>query len=168
MISSSLFIASLLFTVSLQANIIWPALFVSGAIFSSWFLVIISIIIEGLLFPFFIKNISYAKGLFMSLVGNAFSAGLGTIVMMHAMIGWHFMFDSFLGGTFNTVNFIATWVLMCFGSALIELLALKLIFKYTARQLLAPALIGNIITYALTAVYEFPHDVKNVLNYIFQ
>lgn len=161
-------IAPLFLVFSLHANIIWPAMFISDAIFSSWALIIVSIIIEGLCFPLFIPHIDYLKGLFMSLVGNIISALFGTIIMAFAMIGWHFVFDQFLGGTFNIINSIASIVLMCLGSALIELVALRLLFSYTFKQLAVPVFLGNSISYILVVMYKFPNDIAALWSSLFQ
>jgi hypothetical protein len=156
----SVALITFLYVTPLAANIVWPALWVGGAIYSTWFLVIISIIIEALFFYVLLPNISVVKATIMSLIGNAVSVAIGTVAAGVAMVGWHALFDTILGGTFHPVNIVATWVLMWLGSALIELVALKIFFRYSWKQLLAPVLIGNFITYVVTMVYQFSHELE--------
>lgn len=145
------FLYALLFTATASANVIWPALFVSQSILSS-FIIVLSIGIESLFFYHFLKGISYHKALLLSCVGNAASALVGTMVMALAMVGWHFVFDALLGGTFNPVNFAATFIIMYLGSCLIELFTLKLVFRYSFGQVWLPVFLANVVTYALALI----------------
>jgi hypothetical protein len=145
----------LLYTTTIYADIVWPALFVGGAIFSAWSLSVVSIAIEGLMFHFFITDITYGEAFLMSCIGNAASVIIGTILMVITMaLAWHSFFDQFLGGTFHIVNWVATYILMYLGSCFIELITLRIIFRYTIKQLLIPSLVGNFLTYILAAAYH--------------
>lgn len=152
------------YTTSMYANILWPALFFARALFSSLFLVVISIIIEALLLHYFIKTISLIKALVMSCIGNTASVLIGTIVMVSAMplwhLLWHLFFDKLLERTFNIYNNIASWILMYLGSCFIELAVLRLLFKYKTNQLMIPIVVGNAITYMLLVVYQFSNLVN--------
>jgi hypothetical protein len=154
------FLFALAYTIPIYCNVIWPAVFVSNAIYSSLFVVIVSIIIEAILFCAYIKTISYERAFLMSFIGNAISALLGTAIMTFAMLIWHFPLDILLGGTFHIVNIIATYILMCLGSAFIELLSIKLLFRYSFKQLWVPVLIGNILTYVLVVLLNYSHEIK--------
>lgn len=156
------------------ANVVWPALFIADAVLSftlvSVLTIVLSIIIEAALFHLFLKNISYLKALVMSCLGNFVSATIGILIMVLAMLGWHFLFDRFLGGTFEPLNILASWILMYLGTALIELFAIKLFFKYPLKTLIAPVFIGNLITYALavvTVVYKYPDQSAAVIKGLF-
>jgi len=94
----------------------------------------------------------------MSLIGNLVSGFIGTFVMVFAMILWHFVVDSFLPhGTFDIVNWIATFVLMFCGSVLIETLAIKLIYKEKIKRLFLPMMIGNLFSYIFILVAMLVH-----------
>jgi len=137
-------------TTTTYCNIIWPAIFVTQAIFNSILFVSISLVIEALFFYWLIKNISFAKSFLMSFIGNLASTGVGTILMALFMFLWHIVVEGLLGvGTFSIVNFIATFLFMYIGSVLIELILLRIIFNYSFKQLATPVFIGNAITYAL-------------------
>jgi hypothetical protein len=142
-------------TTTIYSNIIWPALFVSEALGRFLPLVIISIFLEALCFSVLITDISRSKALLMSFVGNIVSTFVGMLIMPLIMISWHLIFDSIAGGTFNNFNNIATIVIMCLGSAAIEILALKLAFKYHCKDLWVPVLAGNIATYVLIVIFLF-------------
>ena len=156
------------------ANVIWPALFIGDAVLPvtlvSALTIALSIIIEAVLFYIFLKNISYLKALAMSCIGNFVSATIGLFIMVFAMLGWHFLFNRFLGGAFEPLNILASWILMYLGTALIELFAIKLFFKYPLKTLIAPVFIGNLITYALavvTVVYKYPNQSAAVIKGLF-
>ena len=149
------FLFAFLSTASTYSKMIWPAkIFVSQAIFGAFLVGFISIPIGACFFYWLIKNISYGKALKMSLIGDGASVILGTLVMKYAMLLWHFLFDSFLGGTFNIYNNIATVVLMYLGSSLIGFFVIRLRFDYSFMQLWIPILIGNLVTYGLVILFQ--------------
>lgn len=141
------------------ANVIWPAMYVGGAIMSTLPLAIISIVIEGLFLHRYLENISYKKALYISFIGNIFSTLTGIIAAPLALLMWHALFDSLLGGTFNIINKIVTVFFMYLASCLIELYAIRGIFGYTIRQLLVPIAIGNLVTYIFAIVYMFLYNL---------
>jgi hypothetical protein len=96
----------------------------------------------------------------MSLLGNAASAFVGSIIMALVMMLWHYSFDEILGGTFSIYNIIANYILMYLGTSLIELLIIKLTFKYSFKELLIPVLAGNLVTYVLLVVFKFHNELK--------
>lgn len=147
-------VAAVATTVSLHANVIWPAMIVAGAIWSTWFVIILSIIVEAFVLKHFIPALTYGKAFIVSLVGNIASAVVGTIVTAIGMLGWHYVFDTLMGGTFNPVNKIATMAVMFIGSCLIEYAAIRLIFGYRSKQLWLAILMGNLITYLLTMFFN--------------
>jgi len=158
-------VAAIFCTTSLSANIIWPALFISQSILSSWFLIIVSIVIEGLFFKICIKDIPYKSAMILSLIGNTASTIVGVAIMPMAMLGWHLVFDFILGSAFNPVNIIASYIIMFTGSCFVEFFALKIWFKYQKKELLMPILIGNFTTYVLAALYQFSHEITKILGF---
>jgi hypothetical protein len=158
-------VLALCYTTFAHADVIWPALLMGLAIRSSLFLILISLIIEGLVLHRYIKNISYSRAMLISSVGNLFSAIIGTIVMVFVLLFWELLLgliltpvrDSqglFIKNIFPVANLIVTYTLMYLGSAFIELIAIKKIFHYTSKELLAPVFIGNLISYLLIAAYQ--------------
>ena len=53
------------------------------------------------------------------------------------------------------IDWAINGIAMYFFSVLIELLVIKLVFKYPAKKLWVPILIGNLITYALIPVFYY-------------
>lgn len=143
------------YTAPIYCNIIWPAVFVSNIILGDLLYIIVasSIAIEAILYYRFLKNITYTRALLISCIGNAASVFLGTFVMTLAMMLWHLPADMIFGGTFAFPNIVVTYVLMYLGSAFIELLAIKIIFRYSFEDLWIPVFIGNIVTYILTLIF---------------
>jgi len=136
---------------SILLNMIWPATYVVVELWRFWFLVIATIIIETLTIRFILKY-PWGKSFIASLIGNAVSGFAGTFIMTWAMIFWHLLVDSFLPkATFDIVNWIATYILMCIGSVFLEVLTIKLIFKDKIKKLFIPLLIGNLLTYGFIA-----------------
>ena len=148
-------IVSILYTAPVYCDIIWPAAFVSNIILGDLLFIIVasSIAIEAILYYRFLKNITYTRVLLISCIGNAASVFLGTFVMTFAMMLWHLPADMIFGGTFAFPNVVATYVLMYLGSAFIELLAIKLIFRYSFDDLWIPVFMGNLVTYILTLMF---------------
>ena len=130
---------------------VWPAIYVYDEVWRFWFLVFATIIIETLTIMVILKY-PIRKSFFVSLIGNFVSGLIGTFVMMYAMLFWHFVAVRFVPhATFDKINWVATYILMCFGSVFIETLAIKLIFKDTINRLYFPLLLGNLLTYAFIA-----------------
>ena len=67
------------------------------------------------------------------------------------MIFWHFIIDHLVNGTFNTFNWVATYILMCFGSVFLETITIRLIYKEPIKNLFLPMLTGNFLSYAFIA-----------------
>jgi hypothetical protein len=139
-----------------HANIIWPGMLIADSIYKTWFLIGISILIEAFFLYLFLRPISGSKAFLMSCVGNAISTFGGTLLSAIGVIGWHAIADPIIRqGTFTHMNWIATIIIMCLLSALIELEALRIIFQYSSRQLFIPVFVGNISTYFLTWGYYY-------------
>jgi len=132
-------------------NVVWPAIYVYDEVWRFWFLVLATIIIETFTIMAMLKY-SLKKSFLASVIGNLVSGFVGTFVMMWAMLFWHLLADNFVfQSTFNIINWVATYILMCLGSVLIETLTIKLIFKDTIKRLFIPLLIGNLLTYSFIA-----------------
>jgi hypothetical protein len=133
-------------------DMVWPAIYVSEKLTHFWFLVIGTVVIEMIVVKYYF-NYSFLKSFVMSLIGNMVSGFIGTFVMMWAMLFWHLLADRFVPhATFDIINWVATYVLMCFGSVLIETITLSLIYKIKIKRLFMPMLIGNLLTYIFIAI----------------
>ncbi len=130
---------------------IWPAIYVSDTYWRFWFLIIATIVLELFVLKYFLK-FSWIKSLGATIIGNLVSGFIGTFVMMWGMLVWHFGADQILNGTFNPVNWIATYIIMCMGSVVLELFTVKAIFKESSRKLFFPLLLGNAFSYAFIAI----------------
>ncbi|KYH04553.1 hypothetical protein A1704_17900 [Chryseobacterium cucumeris] len=129
-------------------NVIWPAIYVSEEVQKFWYLIFLTIIIETITIYVFLK-IGWKKSVLISIIGNLISGFLGTLVMMFAMLIWHFAIDRFLpNATFDKFNWISTYFLMCLGSVCIETFAISKIFKFSFKKLFIPLLIGNALSYS--------------------
>lgn len=130
---------------------VWPAIYVYDEVWRFWFLVFVTIVIETFTIMAMLKY-SLKKSLIASVVGNLVSGLVGTFVMMWAMLIWHLLADNFVPhATFDIINWVATYILMCLGSVFIETLTIKLIFKDTIKRLFIPLVIGNLLTYSFIA-----------------
>ncbi|MGQ1928033.1 hypothetical protein [Ornithobacterium rhinotracheale] len=135
----------------LPSNVIWPALYIAENLLKFWFLIIMTIVVEMFVLKYAL-GYSYLKSFVASLIGNLVSGLVGTFLMAFGMLGWHFIFDSILfDSSFNLVNWVASYVLMCLGSVAIETLVIKLIYKEKFKTLFKPLLIGNMLTYIIIA-----------------
>ena len=133
------------------ANMAWPALYVSSELGKFWYLVFVTISIEAIALKILIK-FSWTKSLVSSTIGNLVSGLVGTIIMIFMMVFWHALFDKLAPqATFDIINWVATYILMCLGSVAIEVLAIKLIYKESFKRLFLPLFIGNLLTYVFIA-----------------
>lgn len=145
----------LLWCATMHGNMIWPAIYISGAIWGLSYLVIVSVLIEAAIFYLWL-HIKPFKALLVAVIGNCVSFFIGTWVMSVAMLGWHFIADRFFGGTFNIPNYVISFILLYLGTCLIELFVVKLLLRnYTFRQLAPAVFIGNLVTYLLVLVYNY-------------
>lgn len=132
-------------------NMVWPAIYVYDEVWRFWFLVFTTIVIETFTIMAMLKY-SIQKSFLASLIGNLVSGLVGTFVMMWVMLFWHLLADNFVPhATFDIINWVATYILMCLGSVFIETLTIKLIFKDSIKRLFIPLLIGNLLTYGFIA-----------------
>lgn len=147
-------------------NMVWPAMYVSEEFWNFWFLVFGTILIEIFIIKIFLKY-SWTKSIISSTVGNLVSGFVGTFVMIWAMIAWHAVVDNFVPhATFDIINWVATYLLMCAGSVLLETLTIKIIYKEKIKRLFVPLLTGNLLTYIFiaysmaTATGKHPDEVS--------
>lgn len=126
-------------------------MFVSRELWKFWYLVFATIAIEAITIMLMLKY-PVLKSLAISIVGNVVSALAGTFLLMWVMLLWHFSADWIMPhGTFDTINWVATYLLMCLGSVLIEAFTIKFIFNETIKRVFIPLLIGNLLTYCFIA-----------------
>ena len=135
---------------------VWPAVYVSETYSKFWFLVIGTIVIELFVIKAFLKY-SWGKSFWVSLICNCVSGFIGTFIMAFVMLFWHLIADNLVHGTFNTINWVATYVLMCFGSVFLETLSIKIIYKESIKKLFLPMLTGNLLSYAFIAYFITTH-----------
>ena len=131
-----------------HADVIWPAIYVADSHFRFWYVVIVGLLLEaGVLRWRLIPDTK--KALLVSLAANAFSATIGVYIMVYGMLGWHLVVDNFVKGTFAPFNEVATIILMLLGSAFLETLVARGIWKYSLRQTFPVFILGNILSYGV-------------------
>lgn len=134
-------------------------MYVAEELFRFWFLVFATIVIETFTIKVMLKY-SFKKSILASLIANLVSGLAGVLLMVIIMFFWHAISDGiFNHKTFDNVNWIATYIIMCLGSVFIEALTIHLIFKDTIKRLFLSLLIGNLLTYTFIA-YSMTNDKK--------
>jgi hypothetical protein len=94
----------------------------------------------------------------MSLIGNAASALLGTVLGAFFPVYTYYIYiPDYIHA--SGLTWILDWLSMLLISALIEGITLRLIFGYKGKQLWIPVLIGNIITYILLFLLPILHSL---------
>jgi hypothetical protein len=130
---------------------VWPALYVSQEFWVFWYLIIGTIFLETFTAKF-VLNLSYSEAFWASLVGNLVSGLLGTFLMMYGMLFWHMIADNIVPhGTFDTRNWVMTFVLMCLGSVFIESLVVRVVVQQSLKKIFMAMLIGNFLSYSWIA-----------------
>jgi hypothetical protein len=136
---------------AILGNMVWPALYISEELRNFWFLIFGTVAIEIFIIKAFLKY-PWTKSVISSVIGNLVSGIIGTFVMIWAMLAWHAVVDDFLPhATFDTINWVATYLLMCGGSVLLEALTIRIIYKDNLKRLFLPLLTGNLLTYIFIA-----------------
>lgn len=136
------------------ADIVWPALYVTDSHFRFWYVVSIGLLLEAVVLRrFLIPDIK--KALLVSLIANTFSATVGVCILTIGMVGWHFVVDNFIRGTFNIFNQVATLTIMLVGSAVLETLIVRGIWKYQLRRTFPILILGNLLSYGVVGVDLF-------------
>ncbi len=124
-------------------------MYIASSVFQFWFLILATIAVEAVCFKYIVK-VTFKRSIAVSIVGNLVSGFLGTVFMTTSSLVYHAIADTlFFSNTFNTVNWIASYMIMCFGSILLELIAVKLIWKYSFKVLVLPLGVGNILSYIM-------------------
>lgn len=147
-------IAAFLYVVPRCARVAWQAVSISECFYSSRLLILLSLVVEAVLFYLLIKKVTPARAFYMSLVGNIVSFLAVIYFMPIALLAVESIVAFELGIHVKVWQFV-NWILMYLGSVAIELGAIKICFQYTARQLLVPVLVGNFVTYFLTFIYQY-------------
>lgn len=142
-------------------NMVWPALYVSAELGKFWYLVFATILIELVVIKVFLK-FSWTKSFIASMVGNTVSGLVGIFLMMFPMILWHALVDGLVpNATFDIINWVATFILMCFGSVAVEALTIKFLYKESFKRLFLPISTGNLLTYVFIA-YSMANPSKGL------
>lgn len=160
-LSTKLFLATcgfIAWMMPLNADVIWPALFVVGAR-ARWYVIIIGLIIE---FPFIklITKFRVLKAAYATLVVNLISMVVGWLFIPVLGLGWELIHELMLNeGTFSTTGWIVTCVIAITASALIELITLKIICHIAIlKKNFGWLLLANLIStgIALIALIRYP------------
>ena len=138
---------------------VWPAIYVAAGLKKLWYCIFLTLLVEWIIIQVLL-HLGWRKSLLISIVGNAASGLIGIYVMPFILLLWHLIADGILGGTFNLINWIATYILMCFGSVFIEICIVRLIWKIPIKKLFIPMAIGNISSYLLMIFLIFDHKLK--------
>ena len=130
-------IVSILYTAPTYCNIIrWPTKFVVN-------LLLAAIVIKAVLYYWFLENITYTRVLLISCVGSAASVFSGLYVLDFIPSSSEHL------PVAEDVALIGTPVLMYLASCFMELLAIKIIFRYSFKDLWNPVFVGNLVTYII-------------------
>lgn len=152
-----IFLCAIIFTLiasEVCADVVWPALYVTDSHFRFWYVVIVGLLLEVVVLRLcLIPDIK--KSLLVSLTANLFSATVGICVLTIGMIGWHFVVDTFVHGTLNILNQVATFIIMLLGSAILETLIVRGLWKYQLRQTFLILILGNLLSYGVIAIDLF-------------
>jgi hypothetical protein len=120
-------------TTPVYANIIWPSLYILEGMMT-WWIIAIGLIIEFIFIKIFTKD-NYIKSIIMDITINAISSLIGIIAIPLTGFLIELAFIPFNNGTFHISHWILDYLLTIFCNAVIESLALKLIFSKTYKKI---------------------------------
>lgn len=130
------------------ADMVWPAVYITSSIYKFWFIVFITIIVEAFCIKYFLV-VSFKKSLLISAVGNVISGFAGTSIFMVLMLLIDAFIEYLTGSSFTIFDWVISYFVLCFGSILLEILVIKLIWKFDFKRLIIPLSVGNILTYLI-------------------
>ncbi|MFI5145528.1 MAG: hypothetical protein ACHQJ4_08010 [Ignavibacteria bacterium] len=131
------------------ADVIWPAIYICSTRFNFWFSVIITILVEAVFLKIFLR-ITVLKSLTISAAGNVISGIFGTIFFTIFLALFEGIIDLIINGfSFSPASWILSYIVLCAGSILIEMSAIKIIWKYDFKNLWKPVSIGNVLSYLI-------------------
>jgi hypothetical protein len=137
-----------------SADVVWPALYVADSHYRTWYIIIIGLFLEAVVLRRWLK-LSTVRAFYVSIVTNAFSATVGLWLLAFGMLGWHFVVDRFVRGTFNLFNDIVTLLVMFLGSIVIEATVARAAWRFPFRATLPVFLMGNVLSYGAVLVDLF-------------
>lgn len=115
-----------------SANIIWPSLFIVEQYYV-WYVILAGLVIETIAARLFLKT-SLLKSFFMMIVTNLISGLLGYILIPVSGLLTELLMFPCGTGTFSIFNWILDYLFAIAANTLVEGLALKLIFKYPLKH----------------------------------
>jgi hypothetical protein len=141
------------------ADVVWPALVLSGRI-AAWWCIALGTLIEGAALWRFLRWPPF-KAFFAAFLMNAVSAFCGSILLPVAGLRWEATADRTINawfgwGTFNIASEAVTWLIAVLLSTLIETFVLWLIFLAPlTRRLIVVMLAANSVTTLLAAFWPW-------------
>jgi hypothetical protein len=138
-------------TVSLYADMFWPALIIFYEGITKWWIIIIGLIIEIIFIKFFLKETIF-KSIIIGITINVISALIGSVFTFHILGIMPMLilkpFESLLKSVFeykyfSPVHLILFYLLIIFSNTVIEGIALRGIFKKEFKRLFLWLLIAN-------------------------
>jgi len=132
---------------TVSANMVWPSLYISKGLRSSWQVILGGLIIEFIFIKLFTKN-GYTKSALMALLMNIVSTLVGIIaVPITGFLGEFVLYILFSSeGTFSTSHWYFAYITAILCNVLFEGLTLKLIFKEKFRKIFWWLFVANAIS----------------------
>jgi hypothetical protein len=118
--------------------------------------VFLSTLLQALVFYWLFKNISLSKAFSISIIGSVSLiavSGIALAIIIEQSVRHRDVFDKSLAATVVHIPFIIKLMLVYLLSCIIELLILRVIFKYPFRQLLIPISAGNFLLHACSSYF---------------
>lgn len=135
----------------LFSNVIWPAIYVSDSLYRLWYIALLTILIEAIVISG-ILHFNFKKSVFIATVSNVLSGLSGIFLLPVSMLGWEFMSPDFFGPTFSELNKAFSIIIMCLLSCLIEIVAVRIIWRIQIIKSIIPFSIGNFLSYSAIAI----------------
>lgn len=144
----------LLTSIPLQANMIWPSIYIAqGTVTLS--VITVGLIVEWGVLKIFFKE-GWLKCLIMSLTMNLFSTVIGILwIPISGIFGEIFLLP-FETGTFHISHLILDFLLAVFCNVIIEGLVLRYIFKKKSKKLVVWLFIANFISISICIIKIYP------------
>ena len=140
----------------LLADIVWPALVLVGHLMA-WPIIAVGLLIEAA-FVYYIYRASMRDTLVMTIGINLMSTAFGIVLIpllgaIWELITGRAVYFLFHFGTFNLINWFATFILATISNTVIEIWGLKKIFKRpVTKRIFGLIFFANSISVALAII----------------
>lgn len=149
-ITATALLTLIVLPITANANIIWPAVYVSNRLYS-WYIILAGLVIEILFIRFAVKQ-PWKKSALISVVMNAISAIIGIFALPFVGLAVEFALSPVSDNTFSPLHWTIAYIVGLAFNVLIEGSANKLIFHLPFKKNVIWLTVANAISVIICVI----------------